>query len=299
MPAITMERARSGRYAMKAYLNKKTSSTPYRTMILSTWNTTADPNNRTSPHAPFFQDSWVGFSIYLPSTGAGNWAKPSGVYEVLVQWHDSHDPFPPPVWDQEESKNPLFSIAVSDTPHPPARHWSLGYLGESRTPYPTLGSPRPWKYESGQTVDLGPIDPDLDKWTDWVVRIRWNFWKVGTSNNFANWQAGVYDNVAGSPNCGLIQVWKNGKLVFEKNPVQIGANDNGSPFFSAGLYKGWREQAQRDSDADVTDRLMYFDEFRYGNGNAVYSDVAPGGARSVTPAKGTPVPTPPSSVVVR
>lgn len=53
-PEITEEHARSGRFAMKAYLNKNSSQTPYRTMLQSAWNTTTDPNNRVSPHAPIF-----------------------------------------------------------------------------------------------------------------------------------------------------------------------------------------------------------------------------------------------------
>jgi hypothetical protein len=295
MPVITQEHRRAGNYAMKAYLNKIDSPTPYRTMVIEAWDTTTDGANRTEvSHAPFFKDTWIGFSIFLPSKGAGNWAKSSSTYEVLVQWHDSHDPFPPPAWDTEESKNPLFAIEVNDTPHAPARHWVVNYLGESRSPYPLLGTPRPWSYETNQRVDLGPIDSDLDKWTDWVVRIRWNFWKVGTTNNSANWDIGVRDNLAGSPNCGLIQVWKNGVLVIDESPVQIGANDNAGPKLSLGLYKGWRTQAQRDADINVVDRTMYFDEFRYGEGNLTFADVSPASGTSVSKR-----PEPPAKVIVQ
>lgn len=274
MPEITQEHALAGKYAMKAYLNKNTSPTPYRTMLQTAWDTTSDPANQTDTHARFFEDSWIGFGIYLPSKGPGNWQQASTNYEILAQWHDAHRPFPPPSWDKEESKNPLFSLSVTSKPNPPTRHWKVNFLGESKTPWPILGSPRPWHYESSKSFDLGPIDADLDKWTTWVIRIRWNFWKVGSTNNKANWEVGWYDNVAGSPKCGLVQVWKNGKLVVDQSPIQVEANDNAGPAFSVGLYKGWRTQATRDADHDVTDRLMYFDEFRYGGKGASFADVS-------------------------
>jgi len=289
MPVITKEQARVGAYSAKVYLNKNTSPTPYRAMINTAWDTTSDTANRTSPHAPHFQDSWVGFSVYLPSTGPGNWSKESKTYEVLVQWHDAHNPYPPPAWDTEESKNPLFSLQISQTDHAPARHWNIVYLGESRTPYPTLGMPREWKYETNKNIDAGSIDDDLDKWTDWVVRIRWNYWKVGTKDNKAFMPVASTENIAGSPTAGLIQVWKNGKLIVDQSPVQIGAHDNAGPTFSAGLYKGWRTAADRASDP-IVDRLIYFDEFRYGGPNATYASVAPGGT------KAPPRPKPPTTI---
>lgn len=274
MPVITQDHARHGRYAMKAYLNKNTSRIPYRTMIIDAWHTTSDANNRTERNVPFFEDTWVGFSIYLPSKGPGNWMAPSNSYELLAQWHDSHVSFPAPSWDLEEFKNPLFHIGVTDIPHSPARQWEIEYIGESRTPFPVHGTPRPFKYETNVTKRLGPIDGDLDRWVDWVVRIRWNFWKVGTSNNSTAWNPAVRDNLAGTPTCGLIQVWKDGKLVLDESPVQIGSNDSAGPTFSAGLYKGWKTPERRNADS-VVDRLMYFDEFKYGGKYASYADVAP------------------------
>lgn len=232
---------------MRAYLNKNTSATPYRTMLQSKWLTTSDPRYAVAHNVPFFQDSWIGFSVYLPRSGYGNWSTASRSYEILAQWHDAH--FSPiPAWDIEQSKNPIFSLAVSDSGQVPERHWRVAFMGDSRTPFPGPDVPRPFKYESGGGADLGSIDGDLDKWTDWVIRVRWNFWTVGSANNTPHWDKdsvywkipGSLDNTAGSPAAGLIQVWKNGVLVFSRTPVQIGTNDNAGPVFSVGLYKGWR-----------------------------------------------------------
>ena len=63
-----------------------------------------------------------------------------------------------------------------------------------------------------------------------------------------------------------------------RSPVQIGSNDNAGPQLSTGLYKGWRTAEDREQDTAVTDRLMYFDEFRYGTGTTTYADVAPRGS---------------------
>lgn len=292
VPTITQERARDGKYGIKMYLNKNTSETPYRTMLQAAWGTTTDASNRVSEHVPYFEDSWIGFSVFLPETGSGNWNQTSDTYEVIAQWHDSHY-FPPPSWDTEESKNPLFSMQVTDTTHQPARHWVLTYLGEGRTPFPTQGTPRPWQYESSGWVDVGSIDNDVGKWTDWVIRIRWNFWKVGTNGNSARFGSSVSGNVAGSPDAGLIQVWKNGKLVLDRSPVQIGSHDNAGPTFSVGLYKGWRTAQDRSGDP-VPERTIFFDAFKYGGKDAKYADVAPGGA--ATPDQ--PMPKPPSNVQI-
>lgn len=298
MPEITREHPRSGQFAMKAYLNKYTSHHKYRTMLQSKWLGTSDPRYSVSHNVPFFKDSWIGFSVYLPRTGMGNWSAASSNYEILAQWHDAH--FSPiPEWDTEQSKNPVFSLHVSDANHPPERHWRVAFMGDSRTPYPAVGLPRPFEYESGRGFDAGSIEGDLDKWTDWVIRIRWNFWKVGSANNTPRWDKdseywkipGSLENTEGSPAAGLIQVWKNGVLVVNLSPVQIGTNDNAGPVFSTGLYKGWVSQQAIDKDP-VTDRLMYFDEFRYGGAGASYNDVAPAG-RSVK------IPEAPSSIVVR
>jgi hypothetical protein len=297
MPSITTEQARSGKYAMKAYLSKSSAASQFRTMLQSAWNTTTDSKYRlTTIHTPYFQDSWVGFSIYLPSKGAGNWLKASTTYEVIAQWHDSHDPFPPPGWDTEESKNPLFALGVTTKQGTDqGREWRIGYLGDSRTPYPTLGSPRPWKYETNRGIKAGAIDADLDKWTDWVVHIRWNYWKVGSSGNRSpDENVTNFTNTPDSPTAGLIQVWKNGKLVVDEKNVQIGTHDNAGPVFSVGLYKGWRTAADRATDPDVSERTLYFDEFKYAGANGSYEAVAPGGSPGKLPPRG--IPRPPTSV---
>ena len=103
--------------------------------------------------------------------------------------------------------------------------------------------------------------------------------------------AGIRDNVAGSATAGLIQVWKNGVLVHSASPVQIGTNDNAGPQFSVGLYKGWLTASDRDGDP-VTDRVMYFDEFRYAGQGASFADVAPYSQQVKSP-------NPPTQVTVR
>jgi len=183
MPEIATDRVRSGRYAMKAYLNKNTSPVRYRTMLQSKWKTTSDARYAAEHNVPFFQDSWIGFSVFLPRSGPGNWSTASRTYETIAQWHDAH--FSPiPSWDVEHSKNPVFAMWVSNaSSNNPGRDWVISYLGDSRTPYPAIGTPRPFLYESFKKANLGSIEADLDKWTDWVIRIRWNFWRVGSTNN--------------------------------------------------------------------------------------------------------------------
>src|SRR5262245_38891162 len=56
-PVVTTERTRAGKYAMKVYLNRKSSATPNRTEM-----------SVPSPQSAIGDDIWYGFSIFLPSS---------------------------------------------------------------------------------------------------------------------------------------------------------------------------------------------------------------------------------------
>lgn len=92
-------------------------------------------------------------------------------------------------------------------------------------------------------ADMGPVISN--KWTDFVIRIKW---ATDTS--------------------GLLQVWMNGNLVINRSGVKTTTVNS---YFKAGINKfGWSNQSSA-----VTQRVIYFDEVRIGNASATYSDVAP------------------------
>lgn len=118
------------------------------------------------------------------------------------------------------------------------------------------------KYQTGMSdgkiqydykeFDLGTCSGDRGRWTEWVAQIKWT-----------------------PENTGFVRLWKNGVLVMgSAAPVQW---ENHStyydiekcPTFKMGIYKGdpnWK---------GPNDMTLYGDDYRLGNSNATYNDVAP------------------------
>jgi len=85
---------------------------------------------------------------------------------------------------------------------------------------------------------------DAGKWTDWVWNIKWD-----------------YQN-------GFIKVWKDGVLLGEVNGC-VTYNDAEAPYWKMGIYQ---------SASQRFPRILYHDEFRIGDANSSYNEVAPNGS---------------------
>lgn len=84
-------------------------------------------------------------------------------------------------------------------------------------------------------------------WTDFVIRIMW------------------------SNTSGQLQVWKNGTSVFSSSNIKT--SYTGGTYFKTGIYGyGW---GAGQGSANPPPYVVYIDDWREGNENAVYSDVAP------------------------
>lgn len=146
--------------------------------------------------------------------------------------------------------------------------------------------------EGGGTVyrvDLGPVNADKGKWTDFVIRFRSNPFSVDTNparEGIANANDKLYRG-----NKGILQLWKaegpvdadgNRRMVQKINRVNkpvgnVPGTTNGKSklAFSVRIYKGnWQRKP-----TDVKGPIYYgFDEFRFGekiaNGTG-YQDVHP------------------------
>lgn len=97
-------------------------------------------------------------------------------------------------------------------------------------------------------IDLGPVQKDV--WNDWVFHIRW-----------------AWDNT------GILEVWKNNKLVVSRKNMPNCYNDLTYPYLKIGLYKwewGWK------ATPHVQKRVYFLDELTIGTASAGYDRVYPG-----------------------
>lgn len=100
-------------------------------------------------------------------------------------------------------------------------------------------------------LDLGPVDKDV--WIDWVFHVKW-----------------AWDNT------GVLEVWKNNKLIVSRKNMPNCYNDLTYPYLKIGLYKwewGWK------STPAVQKRVYFLDELTIGTAAAGYDRVYPGRKR--------------------
>lgn len=116
-----------------------------------------------------------------------------------------------------------------------ARRWDSKQVTKNNTP------------EGKETVELGAYQTGV--WTNWVFHVKWSY-----------------------RSDGLVEVWKNGKLVMRKTGANT-YNDKAGPFQKIGIYKpDWK---YRPNKSKIAKRVIYFDNIRMGSDRASYKDVAP------------------------
>lgn len=107
-----------------------------------------------------------------------------------------------------------------------------------------------------KNFELGSIDADRGKWTDFVMDV--------------NWQSPKSDK-------GYLKLYKDGELIIDyQGPTWFEEMTDG-PFFKMGIYRGggsWK--------GDESKSILYFDEFRMGDSHASLDDVKPKSEQSIT-----------------
>jgi len=95
-----------------------------------------------------------------------------------------------------------------------------------------------------RTLATQPFAPN--RWTDWVIRVKWSGEATG------EWT-----------------IWKDGQqVVHETNVVTTLATETAAPYAKFGQYH---------TVEDAPQNVLYFDEYRLAGPAADYADVAPGG----------------------
>ena len=159
-PTITSKISRRGKFAVKSHLHRYDSHTNYRTELRAK-----------APNPIKGQDTWYGFSIYLPAP-----YERDGVGETLAQWHATSDP-------GEGNLNPPIALKVRDG------SWGLFVRWNPTQPTRISG-------QRQDSFKFGP--PETNSWTDWVFRIRWSY---GNDGIVQVWKNGKQVLNRTGPNC--------------------------------------------------------------------------------------------------
>ena len=112
-----------------------------------------------------------------------------------------------------------------------------------------------WEFgmKYGGTIDLGVYDKNV--WTDWVIHVKFSY-----------------------ESDGLLEIWKNGKLVVQKSGRNNYRELKGH-FFKIGVYKyGWAQGYT----STTTSRTLFYDDVKIGNENSSYAAVAPQSGSTTT-----------------
>ncbi|WP_051340566.1 heparin lyase I family protein [Azospirillum halopraeferens] len=166
---------------------------------------------------------WYGVRTYMPDS----WNEPDRSVSIITQWHARPDAGNPPVALQTRMVNGK-------------EHYNL-IIRSDPTSNGTKG------FKNIDQFDLGPISGDINKWTDWVWRIKW-----------------------APDGKGFLQLYKDGKLVvdFKGGTCYV---DSAGPYLKVGLYKFEWNNA-KDTGADS--RTIYVDDVRIADATGGYATVA-------------------------
>ena len=258
---------RSAIYYDKNYqgLNDGVDSKPRQSMVLT------NPSQRFE----FDEEIWLGFSIFLPSS----WEHEQGVNDHrggTVLFASNAGP------------SATFLILTQYVPEGESKaHWFLKVNTSDST------ATEDGSYLS-ETINLGSVEPDLGKWTDFVIRGRVNPFAERTNPA----EAGIPNSIDHTydGNRGILQLWKSGsrsrslELKIDRVDVPVGLvpYDKRNLAIRFQMYKyGWR----RNPTTVKGPIWVGFDEIRFGSTErhgTGFLDVAPDGEQERASAPEAP-----------
>jgi hypothetical protein len=150
------------------------------------------------------KEYWYGLSIFIP----GDFVAPTKSNAVLFQWHT-----------QQGGPSPVLAIRVRND------EWLItGNATEKRR-------------------TLAKLSLEKDRWTDWVVHVRWS-----------------------ADAKGFWTIWKDGVEVVNERDIVTQYPEALGPYAKFGQYH---------SVGEVPRNVVYFDEYRVAGSDGSYERVAP------------------------
>jgi len=219
LPTITTEHPRAGKYAMKSVLTANAPTTRTRAR---------NEMRADKSFANIGEEYWYGFSVFLPDGYVSD-----SVWEIVAQWHVEPDDRV----ENDAKRQPALSL------HTVKGNWTFASKSDARPQTPDR------KSVQSHPTKIGPYE--TNKWTDWVVNVKWSYKEDG-----------------------FIRAWKDGVEVMNVTGPNC-YNDRKGPYFKMGIYKGWGNMRPD----KVTTRTVYHDEFRMAGPEGSYEAVAPGGGK--------------------
>ena len=211
-------------------------------------------------------ESFLGFSLYVPLNyehETGSYDRPGAIQLLSIKGPNNADR--------------VFLFLEQTVPKGESKaRWFLGYVTDDSSTSDRGAFTR---------IDLGPVESDIAKWTDFVIRFRENPFSVQTNpaqKGISNARNQVYEG-----NKGILQVWKsegtaddkgNRKMVLKVNkvntPIGLVPHATERRVVNFRTYKfGWKK-----NPTTVKGPIWFgFDEIRLGfaKDGVEYSDVDP------------------------
>lgn len=168
------------------------------------------------------QEHTYTFYTMLPNGGSEDYKLDPEGSEIIAQWHNTPD-------DNEEWTCPPLSLHTYNGNYVIGRCWDDAAIttDEQMT-----------KKGNCEQYTLGSYIGDKGKWVQWKFHIKWGW---------------------SSEQKPILEIYKNGKLVFERNGKPNTTNDKVGVVMKLGIYKwDWAQDAESDFSI-LNKRVIYYD----------------------------------------
>lgn len=218
-----------GRHCIEVPLNRNRDAVSYRTELV--------PYNLPEQYftkrycAKIGQTYWYKIQVYLPQ----NWPI-SNIPKTIMQWHGQPDFNLGENW-----RNPPLDLEIDSGSAGAGMNYFIWHRADSKR---VTGSEGP--YELSQHIQIGNIENDLGKWTNWLFHIKWSY-----------------------KNDGFIVIYKNGREIFRRENEKNCYNDKNGPIWKFGVYiPTWKDPNV--STYGMNSYTDFFDSIMIGNENAKF-----------------------------